>query len=226
MLFSTPANRLLFQTWAQVYNKENIKARNQWSFLRGIYRWLDCCVTKTSQPVASYIILNTDGHIWTNLFITAYSKTDMTVLRKYITSQWRYVRDMASQITGNSTVVFRLNEGDIKAQYYWPFVGGIHLYLIIIIIFIIITIIITFRHYHYYCNYHYYHFQLSSLLSLFSIIIVIVIIVVAVCLCYHDYNHYHYHYYYHYYWCFSCCCCHNHYYYHHHVIIITIIIII
>ena len=58
----------------------------------------------------------------------------MTVLRKYITSQWRYMRDMVSQITGNSTVVFRLNKGDIRAQHYWPFVRGIHRYLIIIII--------------------------------------------------------------------------------------------
>ena len=116
-------------------------------------------VTKTSQPVASYTILNTDEHIWTNLFITAFSNTN-TVLRKYITSQWRYARDMTSQITGNSTVVFRLNKGDIKAQHYWPFVRGIHRYIIIIttifiinditifiiIISIIIIIVFNFRH--------------------------------------------------------------------------------
>ena len=185
MLFSTPANRLLFQTWAQVNNKENIKAQNQWYFVREIYRWLDCCVTKTSQPVASYTILNTDGHILTNLLITAYNNTYMTVLRKYITSQWRYVRDMASQITGNSTVVFRLKEGDIKGQYYLPFVRGIHLYLIIIIIiiiFIIITIIVTiiiiiFSYHHYY---HYFQLLLSllllSLLCAFVIMIIIIII--------------------------------------------------
>ena len=52
---------------------------------------------------------------------------------------------MASQITENSAVVFRLNKGDTKAQHYWSFVRGIHRYLIIIIIIIIIifTIIIT-----------------------------------------------------------------------------------
>ena len=132
--FSTPANRLLFQKFAQANNKENIKAQIKWSFVRGIHRWLDCCVAKTSQPVASHTILNTNGHIWTNVFITAFNNTNMTVLRKYITSQWRYMRDMVSQITGNSTVVFRLNKGDIRAQHYWPFVSRIHRYLIIIII--------------------------------------------------------------------------------------------
>ena len=125
--FSTPATRLLFQNFAQASNKENTKAQNQWSFVMGL--WLDCCVTKTLQPIAYMVhkILNTDGHIWTNLFITAFNNTYMTVLRKYITPQWRYGRDMASQITGNSTVVFRLNKGDTKAhQHYWPFVRGIH----------------------------------------------------------------------------------------------------
>ena len=156
-----PENRLLFQKFSQANNKENIKAQNQWSFVSGIHRWLDCCVTKTSQPVASYTLLNT------NLFTTAYNNTDMTVLRKYITSQWCYVGDMASPITGNSTVVFGLNKGDIKAQHYWLFVRGIQRYLIIIIIIIIfisitsivsiiiITIIVTIIDY---------HFQLSSLL--------------------------------------------------------------
>ena len=64
--------------------------------------------------------------IWTNLFITAFNNTHMTVSRKYITSQWRYMRDMASQFNGNSTDVFRLNKGDFKAQHYLPFVMGIH----------------------------------------------------------------------------------------------------
>ena len=50
--FSTPAVWLLFQKFVQANNKENIKAQNQWSFVRGL--WLDCCVTKTSQPVTSY----------------------------------------------------------------------------------------------------------------------------------------------------------------------------
>ena len=54
------------------------------------------------------------------------NNTDMMVLRIYITWQWRNVRDMASQITGNLTVVFRLNKDDIKARYYWPFLMGIH----------------------------------------------------------------------------------------------------
>ena len=146
--------------------------------MRRNHRWLDCCVTKTSQPVASYTSLNTNGHIWTNLFITAYNNADMTLWRKYITSQWRYVRDMASQITGNSTVVFRLNKGDIKAQHYWPFVRGIHRYLItiiIIIIFIIFTSIIISS-------------SLSVLLSLslssFAIIIIIIIIFNHYCYCY------------------------------------------
>ena len=68
IFFSTPATRLLFQKFAQANNKDNVKAQNQWSFVRGLHRWLDCCVTKTTQPVASYKILDTDGHIWTNLF--------------------------------------------------------------------------------------------------------------------------------------------------------------
>ena len=198
--------KLLFQKFAHANNKKNTKAQNQWSFVRGIHRWLDCCVAKTSQPVASYTILHTDGHISTNLFITAINNTDMTVLRKYITSQWRYVRDMAFQITAYSTVVFRLNKGDTKARHYWPFVRGIHRYPIITIIIIIL-----------------------SSLSLFSIISVIVVIVIVVCLCYHDYNLYYYHYYYyhhrhhhhhHYYYCW-----HYQYYYHHHHHIIIIIII-
>ena len=46
-----PATQLLFQKFVQA-NKENIKAQNQWSFVRGL--WLDCCFTKTSQPIASY----------------------------------------------------------------------------------------------------------------------------------------------------------------------------
>ena len=81
-----------------------------------------------------------DMYIWTDLFITAFNNTDMTVLCKYITPQWRCVRDMASQITGNSTVVFRLNKGGIKAQHYWPFGRGIHRQSIIIIVIIIIII--------------------------------------------------------------------------------------
>ena len=193
MMFSTPANRLLFQKFAQANNKENIKAQIKWSFVRGIHCWLDCCVAKTSQTVVSYTILNTDGHIWTNLFIIAYYNTDMTVLRKYITSQWRYVRDMASQITGNSGVVFRLNKGDIKAQHYWPFVRGIHRYLIIIIIItniiifiiiitlIVIIIIIIFNYHH---NYHYFLLLLSllllSLLCVFVIMIIVIIITIII----------------------------------------------
>ena len=50
----------------------------------------------------------------------------MTVLYEYVISQWRYVRDTAFQITGNSTDAFNLNKGDIKVQNFWPFVGGIH----------------------------------------------------------------------------------------------------
>ena len=137
-------------------NKENIKTQNQWSFVRGIHRWLDCCVTKTSQPVASYTILNTDGHIWTNLFITVYNNTDVTVLRKYITWQWRYMRDMASQITGNSTVVFRLNKGDIKAQHYWPCVWGIHPPVSYYCHYSH-----HFHHYHWYYFYHHCHYHYS-----------------------------------------------------------------
>ena len=148
--------------------------------MRGIHRWLDCYVAKTSQPVASYTILNTDGHIWTNLFITAYNNTNMTVLRKYITSHWRYVRDTASQITGNSTVVFRLNKGDIKVQHYWPFVRGIHWYLILSSLFTIIIIIFNYHH-----NYHYFLLLLLSLLLLsllcvFVIMIIIIIIIITI----------------------------------------------
>ena len=118
----------------------------------------------------------------------------MTVLHKYITSQWCYARDMASQITGNSTVVFRLNKDDIKAQHYWPFVRGIHRYLIIIIIIIIIivfiiiittiiTIIIIIFNYHH--NYHHYFSLLLSLLLLsllcvFVIMIIIIIIIIII----------------------------------------------
>ena len=165
--FSTPANQLLFQKCAQANNKENMKAPNKWSFVKGIHRWLDCCVTKTSQPVASYIFLNTDGHIWTNLFITAYNNTDMTVLRKYITSQWRYVRDMASQ--KNSTVVNRRDKSDITAQHYWPFVRGIHRYLIIIIIIIIIIFIII------------------TITIIFIAIIAIIITIIIIIFNYHQY---------------------------------------
>ena len=56
-----------FQSLPRLTTKQTWKAQNQWTFVRGIHRWLDCCVTKISQPVASYTILNTDGHIWTNL---------------------------------------------------------------------------------------------------------------------------------------------------------------
>ena len=135
----------------------------------------DCCVHQTSQPVASYTILNRDGHIWTNSFITAYNNTDVRCCIKishHIDITWW---TMTSQITRNSTVVFRLNKGDIKAQHYWPFVRGIHRYLIIILIIItsviifiiIITVIITiiiiiFNYHHYYycccsCHYQYYY---------------------------------------------------------------------
>ena len=116
----------------------------------------------------------------------------------YITSQWRYVRDMASQITGNSTVVFRLNNGDIKAQHHWSFVRGIHRYLIIliiIIIFIIITsiiifiiiitiiitiIIIIFNYHHYYHNFQLLSLLLLSLLWVFVIMIIIIIIIITI----------------------------------------------
>ena len=83
--------------------------------------WGDCNQNITASCIL-HKMLNTDGHIWTTLFLTAFNNTDMTVLRKYITTQWRYVRDMASHITGNSTIVFRVNKCDIKTQHYWPLV--------------------------------------------------------------------------------------------------------
>ena len=81
-MFLNTSKSSFVSKFAQTNNKENIKAQIKWSVVRGMHRWLDCCVAKTSQPVASYIILNTDGHIWTNLFITAYNNTDLTMLRK------------------------------------------------------------------------------------------------------------------------------------------------
>ena len=54
------------------------------------------CYQNITASCILHKILNTDGHIWTNLFITALNNTDMTELRKYITSRWRYVRDGAS----------------------------------------------------------------------------------------------------------------------------------
>ena len=162
MIFSTPATPLLFQKCAQANNQKNINAQNQWSFVRGL--WLDCCVTQTSQPFESYTKFWIQMGILTNYSCSAVNNTDMTVLCKYITSQWR-PRDMASQITGNSTVVFRPNRGDRHQRsallalcegnppvtYYYHY----H----------------HFHHYHfYYCHYYYsYHQSLSS----FSIIIVI-----------------------------------------------------
>ena len=94
-------------------------------FCEGIAIGLLCYHNITASCILHNIV-NTGGHIWTNLFISAFTNIDMMVLYKYITSQWRYVREMASQITGNLIVVFRLNKGDIEAQHYWPFVRGNH----------------------------------------------------------------------------------------------------
>ena len=83
------------------------------------------------------------------LIYSAFNNTDMTVLRKYITTQWRYVRDMTSQTAGNSTVVFKLNKWTSKLNIFGPSWGGIYALLtifnsiiIIIIIFIVVTSII------------------------------------------------------------------------------------
>ena len=175
--FSTPANRLLFKKFAQAYNKENIKTQNQWSFVIGLL-----CYQNITVGCILHTFENRWSYIWTNLFITAYNNTDMTVLRKYITSQWRYVRDMASQITRNSTVVFRLKKVTPKLSIIGPLWGestgillsSLSLFSSLLLVFSILSSLSL--------SYHY-HFQLS----LFSTIIVIV-----ACLCYHDYNHYYY----------------------------------
>ena len=162
--------------------------QNQWSFVRKIHRWLYYCVTKTSQPVASYTIWNTQWHIWTNSFITAFNNTYMRVLRKYITSQWRYARDMVSQITGKSTVtvVFRLNKCDIKAQHYWPFVRETAGNLLSLLSsplssFSSSSRSLSFLIFNYY---HYSYFQILLSLLLLSLL----------CRCDHDNNYYCYYY--------------------------------
>ena len=127
---------------------------------------LDCCVTKNHSQLHLTQNLNTDGQIWTNLFITAFNNTDMTVLHKYITSQWRCVRDMASQITGNSTVVFRLNKGDIKAQHYCPFLRFSSLSSLLLLLSLSSSLLLSSSSlYHHHHHHHHYHFRAFALAS-------------------------------------------------------------
>ena len=45
-------------------NKENIKARHYWTFVRGIHRWLDLRVTKPSQSAATYKLQSRLKYTW------------------------------------------------------------------------------------------------------------------------------------------------------------------
>ena len=137
--------------FAQANNEENIQAQVQCFFVRGIHRSLHGLLCY--QSITASCILHNFVYRWTyirtNLFMTALINIDMTMLRKHIPPMWRYVRDMASQITGSSTVVFfnqqkwhqssallSLCDGNPPVTYYYC-------YFIIIIIIIIIVVIIS-----------------------------------------------------------------------------------